>query len=63
MRLMMWRVASAMCLTLVGLSGQTTAAELTIGSKAPTIDIEHWIQTRGGHFQPVKEFVCVTSLL
>ncbi len=54
---MTWRMVLGLCLALVGLSGHTRATEptLTIGSKAPPIDIEHWIQTRGGHFQPVKE--------
>jgi thiol-disulfide isomerase/thioredoxin len=54
---MMWRMVLGMVLASVGLSGHTRAAEptLTIGSQAPPIDIEHWIQTRGGHFQPVTE--------
>jgi thiol-disulfide isomerase/thioredoxin len=30
--------------------------DLTIGSKAPSIDIEHWVQNGGGKFAPVKEF-------
>jgi len=30
--------------------------DLTIGSKAPSIDIEHWVQNGGGKFSPVKEF-------
>ncbi len=30
--------------------------ELGIGSKAPALDIEHWIQDGGGFFKPVKEF-------
>ncbi len=34
----------------------TQADDLTIGSKAPSIDIEHWVQTGGGKFAPVKEF-------
>jgi thiol-disulfide isomerase/thioredoxin len=31
-------------------------ATLSIGSKAPAIDIEHWVQDRGGAFKPIKEF-------
>ncbi len=31
-------------------------ARLTIGSMAPTLDIEHWVQTGDGKFQPVKRF-------
>ncbi len=38
----------------------TTAAPndgmLTIGSKAPTLDIEHWVSNGNGRFAPVKEF-------
>lgn len=30
--------------------------DLTIGSKAPSIDIEHWVQNGDGKFAPVKEF-------
>ncbi len=29
---------------------------LTIGSKAPSIDVEHWVSDGGGKFKPVKEF-------
>lgn len=29
---------------------------LTIGSKAPAIDIEHWVSDGNGKFKPVKEF-------
>lgn len=33
------------------------AAELlTIGSKAPALEIEHWVQDGRGQFKPVKEF-------
>lgn len=32
------------------------AADLAVGSNAPRIDIEHWIQTREGTFKPVTEF-------
>lgn len=30
--------------------------ELTIGSVAPSLDIEHWVHDGGGAFKPVKEF-------
>ena len=33
-----------------------TAKDLTIGSAAPTLDIEHWVQDGNGFFKPVKEF-------
>lgn len=29
---------------------------LTIGSRAPELQIEHWLSTGGGRFQPVKNF-------
>ena len=32
------------------------AKDLDIGSKAPTLDIEHWIQDGDGFFEPVEEF-------
>lgn len=32
------------------------AQELTIGSKAPTLDIEHWVSNGHDKFKPVKEF-------
>lgn len=32
------------------------AKELTIGSDAPDLDIEHWIQDGEGFFKPVKKF-------
>ena len=30
--------------------------ELTVGSKAPALEIEHWIQDGNGFFKPVKDF-------
>ena len=35
----------------------TETALLTIGSKAPPIDIEHWISNGNGKFKPVTKFV------
>ena len=32
------------------------AQDLTIGSKAPALDIEHWISNGNGKFKPVKQF-------
>lgn len=32
------------------------SAGLTVGSKAPTLDIEHWISDGGGKFKPLKQF-------
>ena len=34
----------------------TSAQDLTIGSKAPKLDIEHWVSNGNGKFKPVKEF-------
>lgn len=31
-------------------------SELEIGSKAPALDIEHWVQDGKGYFEPVTEF-------
>jgi thiol-disulfide isomerase/thioredoxin len=35
---------------------EASAKELTIGSDAPPLDIEHWLQDGEGFFKPVKEF-------
>jgi thiol-disulfide isomerase/thioredoxin len=50
------RVAAAglAAASLFGSRGDT--ADLAVGSKAPPIDIEHWIQNREGAFKPVTEF-------
>ena len=37
-------------------ASQVTAQELTIGSKAPKLDIEHWVSNGNDKFKPVKEF-------
>lgn len=31
-------------------------SDLGIGSKAPALDVEHWIQTGNGYFEPVQDF-------
>ena len=40
------------------LSESTVVAEdkLTIGSKAPAMDVEHWVSDRDGKFEPVTDF-------
>ena len=44
-------------LTVISLPGKLAVGkELDIGSKAPTLDIEHWIHDGNGFFKPVKEF-------
>ncbi|NND96182.1 MAG: TlpA family protein disulfide reductase [Pirellulaceae bacterium] len=37
-------------------SPATAEQELSIGSSAPALDIEHWIQDGNGFFKPVKKF-------
>ena len=41
---------------LVGGAVALPAAELTIGSRAPALDVEHWLQDGEGKFAPVTEF-------
>jgi thiol-disulfide isomerase/thioredoxin len=42
---------------LLGPVSQTSAADtLTIGSVAPELDIEHWVQNGDGRFKPVTKF-------
>ncbi|MCF7960206.1 MAG: redoxin domain-containing protein [Pirellula sp.] len=42
---------------LLGPVSQTSAADtLTIGSVAPELDIEHWVQNGNGRFKPVTKF-------
>lgn len=45
-------------LSLIVFATQTQAvrADLTIGSKAPNLDIEHWLSDGGGKLKPVTEF-------
>ena len=38
------------------MSKPATAKELTIGSPAPSIDVEHWVQDGNGFFSPVTDF-------
>ena len=42
---------------LLGPVSQSLAADtLTIGSVAPELDIEHWVQNGNGRFKPVTKF-------
>jgi thiol-disulfide isomerase/thioredoxin len=48
-----------LCLAVCGLTLQprlSAAAELGIGSKAPALNIEHWVQDGNGFFKPVTTF-------
>ena len=47
------------CIAVIPLTFRSARAldkELGIGSTAPALDIEHWIQDGNGFFKPVKEF-------
>ena len=47
------------CVAIVGLTfrpAQALEKELDIGSKAPALDVEHWIQDGNGFFKPVTKF-------
>ena len=47
----------AVCLIVWSIPAPPASAkELTIGSDAPALDIEHWLQDGEGFFKPVKEF-------
>ena len=49
-------IASAVSITgAASLSAQDDAL-LTIGSKAPALDVEHWVQNGNGKFKPVTKF-------
>ena len=41
---------------LAGAAACARAAELGIGSKAPALDVEHWVQDGGGKFGKVTDF-------
>ena len=48
-----------LCVVVCALTFQprsVPAAELGIGSKAPALDIEHWVQDGNGFFKPVTKF-------
>ncbi len=41
---------------ILACTGFASDDSLTIGSPAPAIDIEHWVQTGEGAFKPVTKF-------
>ena len=50
---------ATICIALVALTrfpAEALDAKLTIGSKAPSLDIEHWVQDGNGFFKPVTKF-------
>ncbi len=44
------------CATLSAVADEAGTKVLTIGSPAPSIDVEHWVSNGQGKFQPVKKF-------
>ena len=52
-KLYRWSLGVAAVLSSATISN---AQELTIGSKAPKLDIEHWVSNGHDKFKPVKEF-------
>lgn len=55
MRKMFTQIGVGLLLSSLGL-GAMSAAELTIGSKAPAIQVEHWVQNGEGKYKPLEEF-------
>jgi len=52
-----WSVAAVLLGVLAFLSNTGTADDgLSIGSTAPSLDIEHWVHDGEGTFKPVKDF-------
>ncbi len=49
-------IAVALCLWTLDRPRAAAAEELGIGSRAPELDIEHWIQDGNGFFKPVTTF-------
>lgn len=49
-------LALLLTLTVAGVASADDDGLLTVGSKAPSIDVEHWVQDGDGKFSPVKEF-------
>lgn len=46
-----------LCVALGSIQSNVAAAELlTIGSEAPKLDVEHWVQDGKGQFKPVTDF-------
>ena len=50
-----WSLGLA-ALAILGCVSITSAQELTIGSKAPKLDIKHWVSNGHDRFKPVTEF-------
>ncbi|MEZ6042978.1 MAG: redoxin family protein [Planctomycetaceae bacterium] len=48
--------AAASALLAAGLMADESASVLTIGSPAPSLDVEHWVSDGHGKFKPVTKF-------
>ena len=55
-RFSQWSLGLATIGCILAGASMTSAQDLTIGSKAPKLDIEHWVSNGNGKFKPVKEF-------
>ena len=55
-RFSQWSLGLATIVCILAGASMTSAQDLTIGSKAPKLDIEHWVSNGNGKFKPVKEF-------
>ena len=55
-RLLLIAVCCAVVFVLTFPSARALDKELGIGSEAPRLDIEHWVQDGNGFFKPVEEF-------
>lgn len=55
-RLILIAVACVVLVSATWVPATALDKELTIGSEAPALDIEHWIQDGNGFFKPVKKF-------
>lgn len=57
MKICFWSVAAVLLGVLAGFANTGTADDvLSIGSPAPSLDIEHWVHDGEGTFKPVKDF-------
>ena len=55
-RFSQWSLGLAAIGMMFAGASMTSAQDLTIGSKAPQLDIEHWVSNGNGKFKPVKKF-------
>jgi thiol-disulfide isomerase/thioredoxin/Tfp pilus assembly protein PilF len=51
-----WLLAALLSASVQASLKAEESARLTIGSKAPELDVEHWVQDGGGKFKPVTKY-------